>query len=354
MKNVVRKLGDVSPEEGAFSKLARLTQRFPVIVLMIVLSALFVMSLPVMRLEMVSSGVELLPRHNPQRELFDTVNQRFQYAASPTIQVVASAPVKSKEAAVDSTRDVTAFVSQIGSCPRWCGSTPRPGRVTWKRGRAATVINVFVGGSDGSPAAREVVNEIRAMDPGYQTWTTGITSGLVDYQHDLRTRAPIAILIVVITTIALLFLMTGSVLVPIKALIMNVISLGACSARAGFVFQDGSFSSSFLNFTSAGGIETFIPPLVVAFGFGLAMDYEVFLLSRDLGVPARGVLEQRVRGDGAGTLRAHHHLRGADHRGGVPRLRGCRAGGDQGDGAGVAAAVPSTPRSCGRCWSRRR
>ena len=82
-----------------------------------------------------------------------------------------------------------------------------------------------------------------------------------------------------LATFVLLFLLTGSILVPIKALMINVVSLGAALGVLVWVFQDGH-GESLLGFKSTGGIETIIPILVVALGFGLSMDYEVFLLSR--------------------------------------------------------------------------
>jgi len=94
---------------------------------------------------------------------------------------------------------------------------------------------------------------------------------------------------VALTTLVLLFLMTGSVVVPVKALLTNAISLAASLGVLVWVFQDGHLSG-LLDFTPTGGIETYVIALVIAFGFGLAMDYEVFLLSRikelvDQGVP---------------------------------------------------------------------
>jgi RND superfamily putative drug exporter len=278
LSSLVRKLGDVSPEDGAFSKLARLVQRFPVIVLLIVLSALFVFSMPVGRMDVVASGTRLLPTSSKQRQLFDALDARFPYASTPTIELVADAPVHAAGAAGDPSRDVTALIQQIKRLPDVIGVDPPRSQGSAKRGEV-TVIGVRVGGSDGSPTARETVQQIRRIDPGYQTWTTGNSSALVDYLADLRGRAPIAISIVVITTFILLFMMTGSVLVPIKALLMNVISLGASLGVLVWAFQDGTLEG-LLNFSSTGGIETFIPPLTLAFGFGLAMDYEVFLLSR--------------------------------------------------------------------------
>ena len=73
--------------------------------------------------------------------------------------------------------------------------------------------------------------------------------------------------------------MTGSVLVPVKALVMNTISLGATFGVLVWVFQDGHLSG-LLDFTPTGALETWVPVIVFAFAFGLSMDYEVFLLSR--------------------------------------------------------------------------
>ncbi len=90
---------------------------------------------------------------------------------------------------------------------------------------------------------------------------------------------PIALLFVVLATLILLFLLTGSVLIPIKALIMNLLSLGATFGILVLIFQDGRFES-ILGFSSTGGIEATLPVIIFAFAFGLSMDYEVFLLSR--------------------------------------------------------------------------
>jgi RND superfamily putative drug exporter len=124
-----------------------------------------------------------------------------------------------------------------------------------------------------------MVDRLRSVDPGYPTWVSGQPAITVDYLADIRENAPIAVGVVVVATFVLLFLMTGSVLVPIKALLMNVVSLGACLGVLVWVFQDG-WLEGFAGLRSAGGVETFIVPIVLAFGFGLAMDYEVFLLAR--------------------------------------------------------------------------
>ncbi|MGN6599588.1 MAG: MMPL family transporter, partial [Actinomycetes bacterium] len=100
---------------------------------------------------------------------------------------------------------------------------------------------------------------------------------------------PYALALIAIAMFVLLFLMTGSVLVPLKALVMNTLSLGATFGALIWIFQEGHLSG-LLGFTPVGGLETWLPVMVFAFAFGLSMDYEVFLLSRikelyDSGLP---------------------------------------------------------------------
>jgi RND superfamily putative drug exporter len=108
---------------------------------------------------------------------------------------------------------------------------------------------------------------------------TGEAAILLDFKDEVRRWAPVALAVVALATLVLLFLMTGSVLVPVKALIMNTLSLGASFGALVWVFQDGHLSG-LLGFTPTGGLETWVPVIAFAFAFGLSMDYEVFLLSR--------------------------------------------------------------------------
>ena len=121
------------------------------------------------------------------------------------------------------------------------------------------------------------IRDLRPDTP--QTWVTGPAAILVDYKAQLGEDVWAALLFVVAATLVLLFLLTGSVLIPIKALLMNMLSLGATFGILVLVFQDGRFEE-FLGFSSTGGIESTIPVIIFAFAFGLSMDYEVFLLSR--------------------------------------------------------------------------
>ena len=108
---------------------------------------------------------------------------------------------------------------------------------------------------------------------------TGYTADLLDQLHRLGGKLPWMALFVIVVTFVLLFLAFGSVVLPLKAIVLNIVSLGAAFGAVVFIFQEGHFAS-WLGFTPTGFIEPTNPILIVAVLFGLATDYEVFLLSR--------------------------------------------------------------------------
>ncbi len=266
--------GDVAPEVGVFSRLATRVQRRPWWVVAGVLTLLVVAALPALSMRLRSSGTQLLPEGADQRTFFTELDRRYPAAAGADVTVVARA----------TQAQVTSYAAQLERLPG-VRSVETPSAVG-----DVTAIGMRVeGGDESGEIATGVVRRLRADRPGFPTYVVGQAAETLDFVAGIRRRAPIAIGVVVAATFALLFLMTGSVLVPLKALLLNVVSLGASLGVLVVVFQDGALESV-LRFTSAGGIETTIPPLVLAFGFGLSMDYEVFLLARikeqhDAGVP---------------------------------------------------------------------
>jgi len=261
----VRRFGDIAPAEGLFSRLARGTQRRPVLVVLGILALLALLAAPVSDLRVRNSGVELLPESAPQRQFFDTLQEEFLGAGFPDLQIVGRT---SPEEMIGLAEQITARDRSLTTAP------PR------SVGSEYSVLAVYTAvGDPASSEAQRLVEDIRTDRPDYRIWVTGQSAGLVDFLDAIQSRAPLAIAVVVLATFVLLFLMTGSILVPLKALLMNVVSLGASFGVLVWVFQYGNLSD-LLGFTPTGGIETTIPMLVLAFGFGLAMDYEVFLLSR--------------------------------------------------------------------------
>jgi RND superfamily putative drug exporter len=131
-------------------------------------------------------------------------------------------------------------------------------------------------------AAQRLVGELRAVsstDAPFDTKVTGTAAVLVDSKHAIAERLPWAAAFIAVVTLLLVFLLTGSVLIPIQAVVLNALSLTAMFGAVVWVFQDGHLSG-LLGFTSPGSIETTLPVLMFCVAFGLSMDYGVFLLSR--------------------------------------------------------------------------
>ncbi|MFG2968353.1 MMPL family transporter [Streptomyces sp. NPDC048288] len=127
--------------------------------------------------------------------------------------------------------------------------------------------------------AQRLVGDLRALKTPFATEVTGTAAVLVDSKHAIADRLPWAAAFIAIVTLFLVFLLTGSVLIPLQAVLLNALSLTAMFGAVVWVFQDGHLSG-LLDFTSPGSIETTLPVLMFCVAFGLSMDYGVFLLSR--------------------------------------------------------------------------
>jgi putative drug exporter of the RND superfamily len=265
LRAVLARTADVQSDEGFFSRLTGRVQRHPMWVMLATVAVLVVLALPVLGLQMRNSGIELLPESSPQREFVDELSAQFPAAAAPDIRVVTDSTTADAQAWADE-------VAGLDGVERVDPAAPV--------GEDHALIGVHVEADDaGGPEAVAVVDELRAQDPGITYYVTGQAAGQIDFRAALADRVWWAVGIVVIATFVLLFLMTGSVLVPVKALLTNALSLAASLGVLVWVFQEGHLEGV-LDFSSAGGIETYVVALVIAFAFGLAMDYEVFLLSR--------------------------------------------------------------------------
>jgi uncharacterized membrane protein YdfJ with MMPL/SSD domain len=144
-----------------------------------------------------------------------------------------------------------------------------------------TLINVGYNGAVDSPQAQQVVKAVRAVEPpaSLAVEVGGGSAQLVDLLTTLKHYTPYGLAIIVVVLFVLLFLMLGSVVIPIKAVLLNILSLSASFGALVWVFQEGHLSG-LLDFTSTGAIDATQPILIFAIAFGLSMDYAVFLLSR--------------------------------------------------------------------------
>ncbi|WP_344922625.1 MMPL family transporter, partial [Plantactinospora mayteni] len=124
-----------------------------------------------------------------------------------------------------------------------------------------------------------LVADLRQVPAPVATEIGGYPAETSDFRSELLSRVPLLALLVLTATALVLFLLTGSVLLPLKATVLNLLSLGVMFGALVWVFQDGNFSGV-LGFTPTGSIEPSIPLLMFCVTYGLSMDYEVFLVSR--------------------------------------------------------------------------
>ena len=152
----------------------------------------------------------------------------------------------------------------------------RPG----SRATSGTWLSVVPSIEPLSDAGEQLTHEVRDLaSPIGTVLVNGPSAQLVDSKSSLLGRMPWAALWIAVSTFVLLFLMFGSVVVPIKALVLNVLSLTATFGAMVWIFQDGHLSG-LLDFTAIGSLAATMPILMFCVAFGLSMDYEVFLLSR--------------------------------------------------------------------------
>ena len=263
----------VEAGHGAWARIARSVMRRPVLYAVSIVALLLVLGLPFLRVAFGGVDARVLPAGTESRVVAETVDRDFSRNAASPIEAVVTLP-----APADSTAGRAALGSWVASARTVPGVTSA--EVT---GTAATTARVSLG-YDADPIsaeARELVQRVRDLPapPGGAVLVGGQTAELVDLLDSVGGLLPWMGLIVVGTTFVLLFLAFGSVVVPVKAVVMNVLSLSASFGAIVWIFQDGNLSG-LLDFTPTGTLEATQPILVLAIVFGLSMDYEVFLMSR--------------------------------------------------------------------------
>jgi RND superfamily putative drug exporter len=253
-------------ERGFFARLSRVVQRRPVLVALATAAVLIAAGAP-----LVSAGVKLprlegVPRTIESARVADALADRFGQRPAPPITVVARTDPATLDAWAARWRDDPA-VTRIA-----------PARAARTSGLAS--VGIEVAGEPQGPRARDLVWRLRADRPDApQSWVTGEAATLADLIVLIQDGLPLALSITAVAKLALLFLMTGSLVVPVKAIIANVVSLGATFGVLTAVFGYG-FASGLLDTLTVGALNPFVVVVVFAFAFGLSMDYEIFLLAR--------------------------------------------------------------------------
>ena len=253
-------------EKGFWYRLSRFVMRRPAPIATVSALFLIVLGLPFLSIKFTAADPAILPEEASARQVYDAMQTEYPpYRDTPIwVSVEGGGP-----AAAARTRAQARRVDGVAA------ALP-PRRV----GRNLSVIQAISTDTFRSETSQSTVETLREIEvPGANVRVTGATADFVDFQDSLVRHMPVALAIIVVATLVILFLMTGSVVLPIKSLIMNFLNLTAVFGLLVLIFQDGRFEGLF-DYTSQGALEQTMPILLFAVAFGLSTDYAVFLLSR--------------------------------------------------------------------------
>ncbi|NUR28184.1 MAG: MMPL family transporter [Catenulispora sp.] len=291
--------GSAAPGWG---RLAAAVMKRPAVLAVPVVALLALLASPVLSAGFGTTDETVLPAGAPVRQAADALHTDFQGNQATAVQIITSGPAD--------TPSVAAYAAKLSSLPNAvrvdssAGSfahgqpigAPQPGAAALATSTAQR-LTLFTAESSHSSAAQRLVHDARALPgpAGTSTLVGGSTARLVDTQHAITARLPYAIAWVVVTTFIVLFLFTGSVTQPLRALVLNTLGLAASVGTMVWIFQDGHLSGV-LGFTPR-PMDTAMTVLLFCIAFGLSMDYEVFLTSRikelhDQGADLHGSVSQ--------------------------------------------------------------
>ncbi|MGH3931373.1 MAG: IS701 family transposase, partial [Pseudonocardiaceae bacterium] len=278
----------VPARESRWYHIAVIVMRRPILFATGVLTVLLLLGTPFLNVEFGGVDSRVLPADNPARIVGQDVRENFPSRESAAVTVVVpdrGDPAASRARIATYARELST-VSGVARVDAATGSYISGQRVAPNPASAShlsaegTWLSVVPAVEPISPAAKTLVADLRAVDRPFEGVLIGGPSAMfVDSQQSLFRLLPVAIGMIATITFILLFLMFGSLFVPTKAILLNVLSLTAMYGAMVWVFQDGNLSD-LLGFTATGTLDTSIPILMFCLAFGVSMDYEVFLLSR--------------------------------------------------------------------------
>ena len=266
-KAVVRK-GALKPkEDGRWAQTARFVMRKPVSVVVLSLVILTVLAAPIKNIVFSQVDSRVLPASNPAAYAAQLITERFPGQEGNPIEVIIPGGASKIEQINNYTQEIAKVsgVVRVGE-PQILGNDVR-------------VIAIHDMGPR-TPDAEALIKQIRLIPSPDQTLIGGVAADYADTQIGIAKTMPWALTWIAIGVLLLLFVFTGSLILPIKAVILNILSLAATMGVITWIFVDGNLKWLVGDFTTTGSVDTGSIILVAVVAFGLSMDYELFLLSR--------------------------------------------------------------------------
>jgi putative drug exporter of the RND superfamily len=280
---------DREPSTAApfWGRLAGQAMRRPALLAIPVLAVLMLVALPLRHVQFGTPDDRVLPASTQSRTVGDVLRGDFTGNTATALNVVADGPLDRAALTGYATRmsDLPGVARVETSAATFAGGNAVPDSANPTLARAggsgaAQRLSVVSAADPRSNAAKDLVRTVRGLpDPaGVRVYVGGDTAELIDTTHAIGTRLPLAALLIMLTTFIVLFLFTGSVVQPIRSLLLNGITLAATAGLMVWIFQEGHLSGP-LHFTAL-PLDTSMLVLLFCIAFGLSMDYEVIVLSR--------------------------------------------------------------------------
>jgi RND superfamily putative drug exporter len=266
-----------------WGRLAGQVMRRPALIAIPVLTMLLLIALPLRHVHFGSPDDRVLHKSTPSRVVGDVLRSDFAGDSSTALNVIADgrpgrAALTSYATRISELTAVARVETSVATFEHGAAlphsANPRLARATAQR------LSVVSAADPRSTAAKNLVRTVRALPgpDGARVYVGGQTAELLDTTHAIGSRLPVTGLLIVLTTFIVLFLFTGSVLQPIRSLLLNALTLAATGGLMVWIFQDGHLSGA-LHFTAL-PLDTSMLVLLCCIAFGLSMDYEVIVLSR--------------------------------------------------------------------------
>ena len=266
-KGVVRKSAITPKEDGRWAKTARLVMKRPVSAVVLSVVILGIMAAPITGIKFSQGDSRMLPADNKAAFATALQAERFPGQTGTPIEII----IKDGANKLDEINLYSQKLSQVAGI---VGVVPAQ-----IIGNDVRVV-AYQAMLPRTPDSQELIQNVRNVDSPEGTLVGGVAADYTDSQNGISRTLPWALAWIVLSVLVLIFVFTGSIILPIKAVILNFLSLGATMGVLTWVFVDGNMQWLVGSFTVTGTLDTSIVILIAVVVFGLSMDYELFLLSR--------------------------------------------------------------------------
>jgi putative drug exporter of the RND superfamily len=266
-KGVVRKSAITPKEDGRWAQTARLVMKRPVSAVVLSLVILGIMAAPITNIKFSQGDSRMLPADNKAAFATALQAERFPGQTGTPIEIIVID-------GADKLDEINTYTQKLAQTTGIVGVVP-PAVI----GKDVRVV-AYQAMLPRTPESQELIQNIRNIDSPAGTLVGGVAADYTDSQNGISRTLPWALGWIILSVLVLIFIFTGSIILPIKAVILNFLSLGATMGALTWIFVDGNMQWLVGSFTVTGTLDTSIVILIAVVVFGLSMDYELFLLSR--------------------------------------------------------------------------